>query len=408
MDNTIFVQIASYRDPQLVPTLDDLLANADNPDNLKICIGFQYSDEDSFTKDLDKYRGDKRFDIIDIHYLETRGACYARNLIQQHYSGEKYTLQLDSHHRFVKGWDTICIDMLEGLRRDGSEKPLLTAYLPSFNPNNDPKERADKPWGMKFDRFTPEGVVFMLPYWFDNPPIRPVKTRFYSAHFCFTDGIFCEEVPHDPEFYFHGEEISIAVRAFTHGYDLFHPNKMIAFHEYTRQGRTKHWDDDKDWYLKNENSHKRLRTLLEMDGLPPCSECQKKGFGRYYLGNKRTLQDYVEYSGIRFSDRAVQQQTLDNTVPPNYPAEFFQRFRHAIDLHKGQFPQPPYDFWAFILENETGHQLHREDITAATIQSYLTNPTFTHWVEYNGPKPYKWIVWPHNEKGWADKIEKVL
>ncbi len=84
---------------------------------------------------------------------------------------------------------------------------------------------------------------------------EPIPARFYSAHFAFTVGQFCKEVPHDPEYYFHGEEISIAVRAYTWGYDLFHPHKVIAWHEYTRKGRTKQWDDDKEWWEKNIKCH---------------------------------------------------------------------------------------------------------------------------------------------------------
>lgn len=64
---------------------------------------------------------------------------------------------------------------------------------------------------------------------------EPVPARFYSGHFTFADGIFAEEVQHDPTFYFHGEEITIAVRAYTHGYDSFHPHKILAWHEYTRK-----------------------------------------------------------------------------------------------------------------------------------------------------------------------------
>ena len=84
--------------------------------------------------------------------------------------------------------------------------------------------------------------------------------------------IFCEEVPHDPDYYFHGEEISIAVRAFTHGYDLFHPHKVVCWHEYTREGRDKHWEDhdvDSDesagWISVNNACHFRNRTLFGMD-----------------------------------------------------------------------------------------------------------------------------------------------
>ena len=51
------------------------------------------------------------------------------------------------------------------------------------------------------------------------------------------------EVPYDPELYFHGEEITLAIRAFTHGYTLFHPPEHVLWHEYTRYYRQKHWDD---------------------------------------------------------------------------------------------------------------------------------------------------------------------
>jgi len=132
--NTIFVQCASYRDPQLVPTLDDLFKNADKPNNLNVCIAFQNSKEDEFTKDIEKYRNDKRVNILDIPYTESRGACWARNKIQQEYNNEKYTLQLDSHHRFVKGWDTKCIKMLKDLQKRGYKKPLITSYIPSYIP----------------------------------------------------------------------------------------------------------------------------------------------------------------------------------------------------------------------------------------------------------------------------------
>ena len=224
--------------------------------------------------------------------------------------------------------------MYENLRKNGSNKPLLTSYIPSYDPKNDPQGRANKPWGMKFDRFTPEGVVFFLPYWLDEKPLNPIPARFYSAHFAFTTGLFAEECQHDPELYFHGEEISIAVRAFTHGYDLFHPNEIIAYHEYTRQGRTKHWDDHSEWGELNRASHERMRKLLGIDN--ECAPCQrKKLFQKYGLGTERTLKEYEEYAGIRFNDRAVRQSTLDNKVPTlgEKDESWNLKFKHCIDVH---------------------------------------------------------------------------
>jgi hypothetical protein len=78
----IFVQIASYRDPELVKTIEDILDKAKKPKNLVFAIARQYADEDGFDN-LDKWRKDKRFKILDIPYNESKGACWARNLLQQ-------------------------------------------------------------------------------------------------------------------------------------------------------------------------------------------------------------------------------------------------------------------------------------------------------------------------------------
>jgi glycosyltransferase involved in cell wall biosynthesis len=234
--NRIFVQIASFRDPQLSLTLESMLKNAKFPENLVIGICNQYNNEDSF--DINQYREDKRFKIIDVLDIESKGVCWARNKVQQLYNEEEYTLQIDSHMRFEKDWDETLINMILDLQTDGYKKPLLTGYVSSFDPDNDPNGRVNEPWRMVFDRFIPEGAVFFLPEVIPNwkEMSKPIPARFYSAHFCFTLGEFSNEVQHDPEYYFHGEEISVGVRAFTHGYDLFHPHRVIIWHEYQRKG----------------------------------------------------------------------------------------------------------------------------------------------------------------------------
>ena len=301
----IFVQIASYRDPELLPTLKDCINNAKYPENLVFGICRQYHPDDKFD-DLSEYENDERFKILNVPHLESKGVCWARNQVQQLYNDEDYTLQIDSHMRFEKDWDETLIGMVKQLQELGIPKPLLTGYVPSYNPKTYPEGRVNVPWRMVFDKFIPEGAVFFLPEpipdW-ENIDL-PIPARFYSAHFCFTLGVFSKEVQHNPEFYFHGEEISIAVRAFTHGYDLFHTHKVVIWHEYTREGRTKQWDDDKEWYLKNESAHLLNRKLFGMDGLT-----QEGHIGKYGLGNERTLRDYEIYSGLLFSKRAVQKYT---------------------------------------------------------------------------------------------------
>ena len=408
----IFIQVASYRDPQLIPTIESALKNAKNPKNLVFGIARQYHPDDKFD-DLSKYENDKRFRILNILYSDAKGACWARNQIQQLYKNEEYTLQIDSHMRFEKNWDVEMIKMITDLQKKGYPKPLLTGYVSSFDPDNDPNSRVREPWRMVFDRFIPEGAVFFLP---ETIPgwqnlTEPVTARFYSAHYCFTLGQFAKEVQHDPEYYFHGEEISIAVRAYTWGYDLFHPHKVLIWHEYTRKGRTKQWDDDKKWVDRNNLSHKKNRSLFGMDNEEPME------FGIYGFGQERTLRDYEKYSGLLFSKRAIQQETIDKKYPPNtynYETEeewlnsFASIFKHCIDVGYSQVPEDDYEFWAVAFHGENDETIYRKDADINEIKMMKNDPDgyCKIWRDFQTTtKPKYWVVWPYSKsKGWGERI----
>ena len=412
----IFVQIASYRDPELIPTIRNCIENAKHPENLVFGICRQYHPDDKFD-DLSEYDTDNRFKIINVPYLKSKGVCWARNQVQQLYNDEEYTLQIDSHMRFEKNWDDTLIEMINQLQELGIPKPLLTGYVPSYNPKTYPEGRVNVPWRMVFDKFIPEGAVFFLPEsipdW-ENINL-PVPARFYSAHFCFTLGQFSKEVQHNPDFYFHGEEISIAVRAFTHGYDLFHTHRVVIWHEYTREGRTKQWDDDKEWYLKNESAHLLNRKLFGMDGLN-----QDGHNGKYGLGKQRTLRDYEIYSGLLFSKRAVQKYTLEKKYPPNpdYVNEedwlktFANIFNYEIKVKKSFFTEKDYSFWAIIFKDENNQEIYRQDVDKNEINRLLGRDgdevlIKREFLTYATPK--SWIVWPYTEsKTWIESISEVI
>ncbi len=299
--NTIFVQIASYRDPQLVKTIESLLENAKNPEKLMFSICWQHSNDDVWDN-LNKYKNDSRFKIIEITATDSKGACWARNLLQQHYNNEDWTLQLDSHHRFEKGWDETLIQMWYDLHNNGVSKPLITTYLPSFDPDSDPSSRVKTPYKMDNPHFTSDGIVLFKSSYVSNWKTlnKPQPTYFYSAHFAFAKGDFVKEVPHDPHLYFHGEEISIAARAYTWGYDMYYPHIIIAYHEYTRKYRTKIWDDDKDWWKLDKASKLRFNYLFNQIEKPHEVE-----FGTYGFGSVRPLYDYEAACGINFKDKTI-------------------------------------------------------------------------------------------------------
>lgn len=422
----IFIQIASYRDPELIPTLKDCIDKAKYPDNLRFGICRQYNPEDKFDELTDIL--DDRFKVIDVPYLEAKGVCWARNQVQQLYSGEDYTLQLDSHHRFAQDWDDILFEMMDMLVASGHKKPLLTAYLPSYDPEDDPKARVKTPWKMDFDRFIPEGAVFFLPSSIDNwkQMSLPVPARFYSAHFAFTFGSFCTEVQHDPDYYFHGEEISIAVRAYTHGYDLFHPHRLVVWHEYTRKNRNKHWDDHsiqklrkepvkdkKPWHVMNTESHLRNRKLFEMDGL-----AKDIDFGEYDFGTDRSVRDYEKYAGIHFKKRGALDHTISNKPLPcpefesdsEWEDAFSRKMVVKVDLPIEQVPHDDdINFWFFGVHDTTGKEIFRKDKTRNNINQFIKNGRVffrENIVTAKIPKTY--TIWPCGKKGWKDKITKPV
>jgi len=317
----IFVQIASYRDPELKATVADLLQTCSNPDRLRIGVCWQHTDADTWDDFGAIYKTDPRFRILDVPIHLSKGVCWARNLVQQEYDGETYTLQLDSHHRFVPNWDLILEDMYLGLQQSGFPKPLISVYLPSYEPDNDPASRSYEFWQTSICGFSEEGIVTFKPTRIpDGVPLnKPIPARFYSGHFAFTTGKFCEEVQHDPRYYFLGEEINITVRAFTNGYDLFHPNCVIAWHEYTRKNRTKQWDDDKEWWQKDLMAKKRNKTLFGINGELPAYILPQ-----YRLGSTRSLQHYEQYAGIYFKERMITEQAR-NQIPPTLYHLFMPR-----------------------------------------------------------------------------------
>jgi len=134
-------------------------------------------------------------------------------------------------------------------------------------------------------------------------------------------------------------------------------------------------------------------------------------FKEYGLGEIRSQAQYEHYSGIRFSDRAVRMSCIEDKVPgtASKKEQYHKKFKHAIDLHPSSFTTGPYTFAAVILEDKDGNSLYRRDEGGDKFTINTNEEHFFHiWVEANIEKPYKWVVWAHNNDGWAERIETIL
>ena len=153
-------------------------------------------------------------------------------------------MQVDSHCRFAPGWDTLLLAMME---QAANPRSIFSTYATPFEPQSGPADEVltGGPLQMALQGFTLEGIPHMRPLGIHNwqELRRPLRARFVSAGFLFAPGSFVTEVPYDPELYFLGEEVSMTLRAFTHGYDLYHPCVTIVWHDYVRRNGVRHWDD---------------------------------------------------------------------------------------------------------------------------------------------------------------------
>jgi len=413
---TILVHLPSYRDPELIPTIEDALIKAKYPERIHFGICRQYHPEDGFD-DTSRFEDDERFHIMEVLYTEAKGLPWARAQINENLlTDQDYILQLDSHHRFAEDWDETLIDMHNSLEADGY-KPILAAYLPLYTPFDDPDGRATVPWQQQFACFYPHGTIFIRPALLEGweTMTKPPMSRFLSGHFCFARSEWAREIKHDPDIYFSGEEINLTVRSYTHGYDFFHPHKMIIWHSTMREERSGilKWDDDSknniDFNRKQDYARKKIRCLFRVEEDP---EIDLTG---YDLGTVRTLRDYEKYAGVNFKTRAVQKYTVDNKYPPNpliendelWEQSFMESFYHLINIDKSLFARNDYKFVLVAFDDENGNSLKNTFIDDGRL-NYFNQGNNIHYEEFflTHKTPSKVVYWAYNEEaGWCERVE---
>lgn len=412
----IFVQIASYRDPELIPTIEDMIKKADHPENLTFGICWQY-DED---EDITQFDDDERFRIKKYHFSESEGLGWARHITNTLYDDEEFTLQIDSHHRFVESWDKI---VLEDYRQAlmVSDKPVITTYCSPFNPKEDRSKWILLPSLMSQYEFSGDRLLMSMPWYIQDYKTRKrvIRARTISGHFYFTSGEFIKEVPYDPDIYFGGytEETSISVRAWTNGYDFFSPYRVVMWHEYTRNYRPKHWEDhgkasqtkktsgERDVYARN-----KVRQLFGT---------QDYGIemGKHGLGSVRSLRDYEVFGGFDFKKLRIQDYTLKVKEPPN-PTDWEEQFKTEkynlmcewdLDFFKQHdFKKPK--FMTFGVHTKSGVELYRKDFKIEEYPEYvnLTENKYSFVLE-TGEKPSKMVMYLFDEdKQWSKMYEKTI
>lgn len=304
---TIFISVAAYCDPMLAFTINSARSQAADPSRVFIGVVEQAVATQALHMDDQWAMEHLRWTRVDA--LEARGPCWARALAMALYQGEDWYLQIDSHTWFEPGWDA---RLIEWGQRCGAVNPrtVLTCYPnPFVMRNGQPAAemvtnrvlamvvRGDSQFGLDHPVLMFEGVAVET----DDP----VPGMHLAGGCLFAPGCFADELPYDPHLYFHGEEQSLSLRAYTHGWDIAHIPGMPIYHLYTVPGtqpRPMHWSTEHDERRAVRSAsmegaaRKRLAALIWGGA----------DLGVYGLGKSRSLVDYAKFSGIDYAARRVE------------------------------------------------------------------------------------------------------
>ncbi len=309
---SIFISIASYRDPELENTIRSAIDNADNPSQLYFGVVAQHS-----KKELPDLSWVPLLKLIVMHPKQAMGAGYARSEAMKLYNGEDYYLQIDSHTRFAKGWDTICVSEIDKAEKIANNNKIILSYFPApfiVERNGkiafvkEHKKIKDYPT-TQYPGLNKQGKWTAIREDFiDKQRKNPELSKTVLGGFIFCSGNIVKEVPYDPEISFFGEEICFAMRAWTRGWDIYSPSKDIVYHFYHRGDYPKIWKDVNvrkiSWKEIESNSFEKQKNVL-------CG-IEKGIFG---AGKERSLKKYQDFVNINFKNHyGLTKQTNKSTI----------------------------------------------------------------------------------------------
>lgn len=273
---TIYVSVASYRDPECKSTVEDLFLRAEHPERIRVAVIDQRAENDEVTRcheptkpcsddpDQALCRFHGLIDPFEVPAQLSVGPVFARHLANRMYRGEYFAMQVDSHVRFIRNWDS---DIISQWKSAKNEMAVLSVYLSDLNGSIDPvtfeNTRPNRPIMCKTD-YEGQGKLKhlrhgqqpeMKPGIHDEPTLHP----FWAAGFSFARGHFVVQVPYDQyqPMVFQGEEIFQGLRGFTYGYDYYTPETSVAFHMYALK--------------ENKEKRKKVKLFWENQGLYPGS-----------------------------------------------------------------------------------------------------------------------------------------
>lgn len=323
----IFVSIASFRDPECQLTIKDMYEKAAKPERIHLGLISQF--DPKFDRDLFEVQPSRPGQIRELlfDWRESKGVCWARFLAQALWRNEEYFLQIDSHMRFAEGWDDLLIADLAGCP---TEKAVLASCAPPYLTPGDLIPDI-YPGLIRTDGFLDDGALRFTGVWQSVPVAEHLRMPFIMAGSLFSRSAMIQDVPYDPYQHFETEEVTYAMRLYTHGWDVYLATARTVWHQFLRNNTTKRRGVEGDAFLqaRTERSARAYRRFNHMSDHALSSDPDVlRDLELFDIGDVRPLWQYEDYAGLDFrrkraSEHALRARFIENVesiisfaVPP--------------------------------------------------------------------------------------------
>ncbi len=305
LDSRILVEIPAYCDPELIPTMRAAVMQSANPARVRFAVCYQGDDDAEFAE----VAGFARTRTVRFAKKDAPGLCAARYACHGLRDGEEFIMRVDSHMRFATGWDVALIDQW---RRCGDGPHVLSEYcldcsgmitglLSSGAFDAKAQIRAANVNASYFSnnsvklRFTPRSYV---------PGPEPAKGLFIGGHFVFGLSGIDDDVPSDPDMFFTADEVCVAARLYTHGYEVYHPGVRCVYHVFSRNKTYESVKGVKALRFTSDDgtadtSARRSTELLRMEQLLGHTD-HGIDFGVFGHGTAHTIDEFMDAAGVDF------------------------------------------------------------------------------------------------------------
>lgn len=301
----ILVSIVNYCDPEFFSTVYSVWKNAKNKNNIyfslvsedEIKYDFSFIPENQIIYrffDISQYRG---------------GLCWARNLALNVPFDYDFLMQLDSHTYTNNNWDEDAIKIFERVDSIYEGKKIISHAPANYEyfENNDINFQVHPLWSMKVLKYSHLIPGFNFPEYavMENQEIS--KTYWTSCCYLFAPKKWVDEVGIAADASFNTEEISLSIRTFAKGWDIYSVGTRNMFHHMshrqpdgsiTREKKRPWADGRKEDYwshvkLASDNLSKLMAGMLDVKKEKMEEFFEKTGISKKYLNYIKNYDEHV-------------------------------------------------------------------------------------------------------------------